>query len=77
MNYAEKVQQHKAEVERIRNDASKTAERYDEIIALRMLLLDFVEIVTDGDEIDNEAIDKFKDKLLARAKTWGKKGDCV
>jgi hypothetical protein len=53
----------------IRHDPTKSAERYDEIIELRMLLMD----VMDYSEIPSA----LRARIERRAKKWGAKGDCV
>ena len=54
------------------SDASKTAARYHEIVALRMLLLDIL------DEFeDQQHYRALRKRINHKAKTWGKKGDCV
>jgi hypothetical protein len=58
----------------LRNDGTKTAARYDEIIKLRMFILDIEAAMRQrGDERDEEQLRKI-DKL---AQFWGAKGDCV
>ena len=64
----------KAELADIRSDPTKTAARYDEIIALRMFLLDIKEELSkDNDPL----IQRVRRDILRRARTWGKEGDCV
>ena len=57
-----------AHLARIRNDESLTAARYDEIIKLRMLLLDIMETAE---------CDLLRRRIEKAAAGWGKKGDCV
>lgn len=57
---------------RMRLDESKTAARYDEIIKLRMLLLDVLEDL--GEFTSGTTRMDHIEKL---AQKWGKKGDCV
>jgi hypothetical protein len=61
---------------RIRNDETKTAARYDEIIALRMLLMDINDAIDESGMFPDVA-ERLKQKIVERAKRWGKKGDCV
>jgi hypothetical protein len=74
---AELQREHIAE---IRADSSRTAERYDEIVALRMLLLDVVERIKDWD-LDYLRIGPQAEHLVKRiedrSESWGKEGDCV
>lgn len=77
--YRQKAEQHAASLAALRSDPSKTAERYDEIIALRMLLIDVVEYV-EVDIDDDRMLDPLgtlRFRIEERAKRWGKKGDCV
>lgn len=63
-------------IERIRKDRSKTAERYDEIIRLRMLLMDVLDTVEVGDEFF-DPMGGLRQRIEQQAKKWGLKGDCV
>lgn len=55
-------------IERIRGDRDQTEARYDEIIKLRMLLLDIMETAE---------CDALARRIERASATWGKKGDCV
>lgn len=63
----QKLKEGRADQVLLRNDVTKTAARYDEIIALRMLLLDVLE--------DTEYVDI--ERIRRASMRWGKKGDCV
>lgn len=58
-------------LEDLRNDPALTAARYDEIIKLRMLLLEFLDY-----GLDHEMA-SFHNRIVDLSNTWGKKGDCV
>lgn len=53
----------------LRNDAARTAARYDEILALRMLLLDMLE--------DEDLPEQWQEEIERRSRAWGAPGDCV
>lgn len=55
----------------IRNDPKMTAIRYDEIIKLRMLLLDILEDLEEAGE------DGMADRIKYHSKKWGNPGDCA
>lgn len=58
-------------LEELRNDPRFTAARYDEVIKLRMLLLEFLDYGLDSE------MARFHNRILDLSKTWGKKGDCI
>ena len=58
----------------LRSDPKKTSARYDEIISLRMFLLDIQDELANDE--DPKAIAIRKD-IGTRAARWGKRGDCV
>ena len=65
-----------AELAELRSDPRLSELRYDEIIALRMFLLDIqgdLHNIYDDDPI----IRRICKAISKRARTWGKKGDCV
>lgn len=64
-------------ITRIRLDESKTAERYDEIVKLRMLLLDIGEMIDDRGMLAKEGGLSINRKIVAESARWGRKGDCV
>jgi hypothetical protein len=66
-----KAEKHADYIERLRNDESLTAARYDEIIKLRMLLLEFLDYGLDSE------MARFHNRIAELSNTWGKKGDCV
>jgi hypothetical protein len=74
MSYRLKIARAEQKLIAIRNDETKTAARYDEIITLRMKLLDIL------DELERDQIiegNKWIPRIEEMAKKWGKKGDCV
>lgn len=65
-------------LEELKNDPTKTAARYDEVIKLRMHLLDILE--------DNRLLELVEQypwianirlRIAKESKMWGRKGDCV
>ena len=56
-------------IQRLRLDPEKTAARYDEIIKLRMSLLNMQERFA--------SIDEVYIMIKTLSESWGKKGDCV
>jgi hypothetical protein len=62
--------------ERIRNDETLTAARYDEIVELRMLLMDIDEML-DESGMFPDVLSRIRKPIQDRVKKWGKKGDCV
>ena len=77
--YLEKFQAEEAARQAIRSDVTQTEARYDEIVSLRMLLLD----ILDGlDSAEDEGLTRhytatFRERIKKRTPTWGKKDDCV
>lgn len=64
----------------LRLDTTKTAARYDEIIQLRMLLLDILEGTATlelSEGIDKDRIDRYRQRIEETSVKWGRKGDCV
>lgn len=61
------------EYEYARTDPNKSAARHDEIISLRMLLLD----LRDALVLNQTNIRPLVAKIDNTAVTWGKPGDCV
>jgi len=74
MSYAQKVARAHKQLIQIRKDPTKTEARYDEIIELRMLLLDILE-TTIGLELPE--LNDLTVVIQKRAAKWGLKGDCV
>lgn len=71
-----------AHLEAMRNDPSKTAARYDEIVRLRMMLMDVEEmIVRIVDDLcpgaQQRQLERARSSILKAARRWGRKGDCV
>jgi hypothetical protein len=58
-----------------RDDPAKTSARYDEIIKLRMMLLDIADIA--GTIAHEPELERDRIRIVNRAKHWGRKGDCV
>lgn len=57
-----------------RSDPKLTAQRYDEIVKLRMMLLDIRSLLTGNNHPKAERI---RDMIQKEARTWGEDGDCV
>jgi hypothetical protein len=81
MTYNERRDARQATIERIRQDTTQAAARYQEILDLRMLLLDILDAV-DGLDDDDRArrsrdLQHAMQDIRRRARAWGKKGDCV
>lgn len=49
--------------------SDETGARYDEILALRMLLLDMLD--------DEDLPERWREKIERRSRTWGAPEDCV
>lgn len=60
----------------IRSDPKMVSRRYDEIIALRMFLLDIREAIETAD-FEDPKLKKIEKQITALSRKWGKKGDCV
>ena len=58
----------------LRSDPRKTSARYDEIISLRMLLLDIQDKLSRSED---PAVLQIRKDIDERAKQWGKREDCV
>ena len=58
----------------LRSDPRKTSARYDEIISLRMLLLDIQDKLSRSED---PAVLQIRKDIDKRAKQWGKREDCV
>lgn len=74
-SYTQKVADVQVVINAIRDDVSRTAARYDEIIKLRMMLLDIADIA--GTIAHEPELERVRIRILNRAKRWGRKGDCV
>lgn len=72
-----KAEKHADHIERLRNDPDLTAARYDEIVKLRMLLLDILDDLKDDWGEYALGAKNMAGRIEHFAKTWGKKGDCV
>jgi hypothetical protein len=68
------IEEQKAALDDLRSDPRKTAERYDEIISLRMFLLDIHDVLKNEEEPKLRSLAK---RIHDRSKRWGKKGDCA
>jgi hypothetical protein len=61
--------------EKLRLDATLTAARYDEIVTLRILLM---EVADDLEGLDHPSDrSRLRERILKRAEVWGTKGDIV
>ena len=68
------------ELAALRTDTAKTAARYDEILHLRMLLLDVLDDVDSSHDDDEGRIHVSRatvEQIRRDAKRYGRKGDCV
>lgn len=77
--YLEKFREGEMARAKIRSDTTLTEARYEEIVSLRMLLLDVNDTLeaNEQDFMEDFRWKSIKEKIDKQAKTWGKKGDCV
>ena len=64
-----------AELHDIKTDPTKSATRYEEIIDLRMFLLDIKDRLKKYNTTEERT--RITEAILARAQKWGEEGDCV
>lgn len=70
-----RVEKIPALTERIKNDASKAAARYDEIVKLRLFISDVESRY--ADELPPDLRARLLDDVENLSKGWGEEGDCV
>lgn len=69
----------RAKLAEIRNDPNQTQARYDEIIRLRMFILDFQDDIERNQDLGTVVLDanRWTSKIERFQARWGRKGDCV